>query len=481
MVQRFDRIFKKHMKLEESLLSKKFVIDTNVFILDPNAIENFDGHTVIIPSVVLSELNELKESKFKHYGVRLAAQETNRNLESYIDNTKKNNSNDSFISFGKNGKLKFAITKSVGDIFDIYNDNTNDNQILQIAKDENAIIVSNDINLRVKAKAIGIQAESYKSIEVDTSDLNFVHELTDEEFEQIGMNMQVYNDDIKFNGVKKNHYYIKNNYIFKAIEDNILHPIHNKKFKLNKRNEIRPIEPQNIEQKIAMDALLDDNIKVVNLIGPAGTGKTLLSLAVGLSKILDEDWNKKSNTYNSITIIKSPIHLLGIDRTGFLPGGEIDKISTFLKGVISSLAFLVKGSTNKLKDLSNRIDNSVNYKTDEGILKLFLYNDIIRVINSDTIKGTTLHDQFVIIEEAEDLTFKEAKMVMTRIGENCKVVCIGDNDQISAQYQDSKSSGISIIASTYKNSKFSTNIYLNTVERSEVAAWATKMESILYK
>ncbi len=461
-------------------MSKTFVIDTNIFILDPNAIENFDGHIVIIPSVVLSELNELKESKYKHYGVRLAAQETNHNLESYIDNARKNGSNESYIPFGKNGKLKFVLSKLEGDIFDIYTDNKNDNQILQIAKDENAIIVSNDINLRVKAKAIGIQAESYKSIEVDTSDLNFIHELTAEEFEQIGLLMINYNEDIEFPKVKKNHYYVKDNYIFKAIKDNILHPIHNKKFRINKRNDMKLIEPQNIEQKIAMDALMDDNIKVVNLIGPAGTGKTLLSLAVGLSKILDDDWNKKDKTYNSITIIKSPIHLLGIDRTGFLPGGEIDKISTFLKGVISSLSFLVKGATDKLKDLSSRIDNSVNYKTDEGILKLFLYNDIIRVMNSDTIKGTTLHDQFVIIEEAEDLTFKEAKMIMTRIGENCKVVCIGDNDQISTQYQDSKSSGISIIASTYKNSNFSTNLYLNTVERSEIAEWATRMSSIIH-
>jgi PhoH-like ATPase len=462
-------------------MSKKFVIDTNVFILDPNAIDNFDGNMVIIPSVVLSELNELKESRYKHYGVRLAAQETNKKLELYIDKEPEYDSDETYTPFGENGKLKFSIAKVDGEIFDIYPDNKNDNHILQIAKDEDAILVSNDINLRLKAKAIGIKAESYKSIEVDTSGLDFINELTDTDFEEIGLNMKNYNDNVDFLGAKRNHYYIKNNHIFKGIKDNVLEPIHNKNFTINKKNNIKPIEPQNVEQKIALDALLDDTIKVVNLIGPAGTGKTLLSLAVGLSKILDSGWNKKDNLYNSITVIKSPIHLLGKDRTGFLPGDEIDKISTFLKGIISSLAFLVKGSHDNLRYLSNQIDKTINYKTDEGILKLFLFNDIIRVINSDTIKGTTLHNQFVIIEEAEDLTFKEIKMIMTRIGENCKVVCIGDNDQISTPYQDAKSSGLSIVSHAYKDSNFSTNLYLKDVERSEVAEWATRMESIVYK
>lgn len=343
-----------------------------------------------------------------------------------------------------------------------------------------AILVTNDVNLRLKAKILSVKAESYKTIEVDTSDLDFIHHINEKTYELIGMSVtgdynvyKIMDDEVIF---KKNHYYLFDKHIYKCKNDNELSEIFFKDYELNKRNHIKKIKPKNNEQVIAIDALKDDNIKVVTLDGPAGTGKTLLSLATAFDLILDDDWMIKDGCiYDGITIIKSPIHLLGKDRTGFLPGDEIDKISVFLKGIISSLSYLVRDDKKELAKFAETIDKNINYKTDEGILKLFLYNNIIKVINSDTIKGMTLHNQFVIIEESEDLSFKEIKMIMTRIGENCKVVCIGDNDQISAPYQDSKNSGLSIVSYTYKNSGFCSNIYLNQVERSIVAEWATKM------
>ena len=328
----------------------------------------------------------------------------------------------------------------------------------------NAILITNDVNLQAKAKALKIKVETYDVVDVSLDSLldQDSLDLTFEEIEAIKNKHYIIREECK-NG----HYYLSNAFLLKCIDNfGKLVKIDSEVISFDSFHG-ETIKPKNAEQIFFIDSLYDVSREVVVNVGNAGSGKTILSLAFGLHQVLDK------KMYDEIIVVKPPVQLLNEDRLGYLPGDLFDKMTPYLRGILSALKKIFKHDMEYI----NRLGNSVGLKeakSAEDILKVFVKLGLIRIAPIDTIKGETFDDAFIIVDEAQDLTYTEAKALMTRIGERSKTVVIGDLNQISIPYTTFKNSGLSIIANAYDNKNISAIVRMKTVHRSEVAKIAVE-------
>jgi PhoH-like ATPase len=431
---------------------KTFVIDTSVLLHDPSSIKKFQNNKVIIPLIVLEELDSLKK-RSDELGKNA------REVVRYIDSLKLKHKGDfrEGIVIPEGPKVIIYIGGKSDKDFLLPLD-SNSNKIIYIAfvlkkAGERAIIVSKDFVTRVKAEAMGLEAEDYENLKVSYRAIykGFkTLEVPKIEIDLFYKDGFIEKKDIEF---KPNEYCI-----LKSIERSSAVCKYNYRTKkleplLETKRGIWGIQPLNIEQKCVIDLLLRDDIPLVTLVGPAGTGKTVLALACGLKKVYDE------NVYTKI-LVSRPIMPLGKD-IGYLPGTKEEKLFHWMQPIYDNLEFLCESSSGE--------GNS------QSALDWIMESKKLEMEAVTYIRGRTLPKMYMIIDEAQNLTPHEVKTIISRAGKGAKVILTGDPTQIDNPYLDQDSNGLTYTVGRFQDQKLFGHMFLDKTERSELAAIATEI------
>ncbi len=446
------------------------VLDTNVLIHNPQAMFSFDDAHIVIPITVIEEIDIFKKG--------LDEKSRNaRQVSRYLDELGKGRSLSKGVSlrkFGKNsGTLQVSVSHRITEeLSDVLIMDQNDNLIIGTAlyyqkknPDKRVILVSKDANVRIKANAVGLKSENFEMDKV-----NFQELYTGERSFTVRQDKI---DKLLSDGILENGYGMEFPHQFLVLKsaetgEEII-ARYNKKSNLivplqyYKGEPVWGISPRNVEQTISLELLLDDNIKIVSLVGIAGTGKTLLALAAGLQKVIEEE------KYNRL-VISRPISPLGKD-IGYLPGTKQEKFNPWMQPIYDNMDILLM--SHHQENVEKVKGNGVRLKKRPS-LEDFLSFGFIELEPLTYIRGRSLPAQFMIIDEAQNLTPHEMKTIITRAGENTKIVLTGDPYQIDIPYLDSETNGLSIVAEKFKHEEIAGHITLVKGERSELAEMAAK-------
>ncbi len=427
---------------------KTFVLDTNVLLHDIDAIYSFTDNKVVIPIAVIEELDNLKKS----------ADERGRNsrqVSHRLDALRKKGKLSDGVPLPHAGILKIELDPPRGDISYEMKISSIDSRILLTAlslhrRGEKVIFISKDINLRIRGEVLGLTVEDYEKEKVDVetmysgvSTLVVEKEIIDN-FEQ----NKKYASPQKFSPnefviLKQESRYALARYEEK--ENTLTELIFQKTIPWG-------IKPLNREQEFVLELLLDDKINLVTLIGVAGSGKTLLSLACGLEKIMEEE------KYRRLLICR-PLIPVGRD-IGYLPGTKEEKLSQWTAAIHDNLEFLFTRSSQK------KTKRAVEYLFDTGKIEIEALT---------YIRGRTLPEQYIIIDDAQNLTPLEVKTIISRAGKDTKVVLTGDPYQIDHPYLDAASNGLTYLVERFRGQDLYGHITLTKSERSRLAALAAEL------
>ncbi|MGX9289605.1 PhoH family protein [Bacillus sp. A015] len=439
-------------------MSKIYVLDTNVLLQDPNSIFSFEDNEVVIPAVVLEEVDS-KKRYMDEVG------QNARRVSRLIDGLRSKGKLHEKITLESKGTLRIELNhRSFHELQEIFIEKTNDNRILAVAKNLSleeetkphgrpVILVSKDVLVRVKADAIGLQAEDFLSDRVlQNEDIdNGYHELyiPTEQLNTFYKQNQLYVKDVT-NASLNPHQFV----IMKGNEGGSAIGMLDQKGELVKRliydqEHIWGIRPKNVQQTMALELLLRRDIPLVTLIGKAGTGKTLLALAAGLMQTEDFGMFKKLIVARSIVPVGKDL--------GYLPGEKEEKLRPWMQPIYDNLEFLF--NTKKPGELDAIL---------AGI-------GSIQVEALTYIRGRSIPDQFIIIDEAQNLTKHEVKTLLTRVGEGSKIVLMGDPEQIDHPYLDSLNNGLTYVIERFKGQQISGHVKLVKGERSGLAQLAADL------
>lgn len=433
-------------------MKKTFVLDTNVLLHTQNSLFSFTDNNVVIPIQVLEELDKFKKNRDEiGSNARSAARALDR-LRRHGNISKDG------ISLKTGGNLRVIFLQKFPVLPNGFNLNLMDNQIIAVAYDlkkrgENVIFISKDINARIKANVLGIHAEDYEKQTVDIEKLyegfTIIHTTANRIKHFFGkgslrLKRKLFPNQFVLLKSKENEN--SSGLATYDAERRCLVPL--------KHPDTNPwgIRPLNIKQEFALDLLLDPAIKLVTLVGKAGTGKTLLAVAAGLHMVMDEKKYKKM-------LIARPIIPLGRDL-GFLPGTKEEKLDPWMKPIFDNLEFIL-GKT--------------EHGTTEDRMKYLLATNKIEIAALTYIRGRSLPQQYFIIDEAQNLTPHEIKTIISRAGADTKVVLTGDAYQIDNPYLDSHSNGLSYTVERFKGQKLFGHITLDRSERSILASLAAEL------
>ena len=441
---------------------KIFVLDTNVLIHNPRALFAFDDNRVVIPIVVIEEIDQFKKG--------LDEKSRNaRQIGRYLDDLRKSGKLQDGVPTDTGGVIQVTVNREVTDAASklIFMDR-NDNLIIGTAlyfqekyPQSKVILVSKDVNVRIKADTMGIKAENFENDTVNFDEFytGWTHEeLSEEQLSKLQESSFI---DNPFENLYPNQFVrITTEGHSEATQNLRYNAEHNKLYKLRnyKGQDVFGITARNFEQEMALDLLLDDDIPLVSLSGKAGTGKTLLAIAAGLKKVVDEERYKR-------LVVSRPISPLGKDL-GYLPGSKADKFNPWMQPIYDNMDILL--STHEDKDGSSsksKRKTSMEDLMDYGFLELepLTY-----------IRGRSLPDQFIVIDEAQNLSPHEMKTIITRAGKNTKVVLTGDPYQIDIPYLDAISNGLSVAVEKLKGEAMVGHMTLDKGERSKLADLAAK-------
>jgi PhoH-like ATPase len=430
---------------QEGLMLKNYVLDTNVLIHDPQSIFQFEDNNVYVPVYVLEELDKLKSEQ----SIR---GRNSREVCKIIDELRCHGSLSQGVQVNS-GTFRVYVPEERKTLKVALDPKSMDGAILQAAleiknsKEERTILVTMDINLRVRAESIGLQTASYESQSVDLSrlitgqvELDVPMGQIDEMFSK-GAVVPQSNDRLFDNAcvmLKENERTALGRYRKK---ENEIRPV-----KLPK-NGAMGIKPRNREQQFALDMLLDPSIQIMTLVGLAGTGKTLLAVAAGLQNtVVDGKYSR--------LIISRPVVPMGRD-IGYLPGTLQEKMDPWMQPIYDNLELLMMTGGGKRK-------TGMKYE------ELF-QQDTIRVEPLTYIRGRSLPSQYIIIDEAQNLTPHEIKTIITRCGEGSKIVLTGDPDQIDNPYMDKGSCGLALAVEKLHDHSIVGHLTLTKGERSKLA------------
>ncbi|MHC4873707.1 MAG: PhoH family protein [Planctomycetota bacterium] len=436
-------------------MSKTFVVDTNVFLHNANAIESFADNTVVLPMAVIEELD-----KFKTH-----SDELGRNARAVIrriDELRGEGSLREGVPMENGGTLKIITSQSV-DIETGLMEHITDNRIIRVAfglhsAGESVIFVSKDINARLKADALGIKAQDFEKEKVKfdelfsgQSEIIVKQEVIDEFYKE---DVMVYEDIDAF----------PNEFVLLTDETN---PKHTGLARVGEKGQLRHlnshyeyawnIKPRSKEQRIALELLMDPSVQLVTLVGQAGTGKTLLALAAGLEATLH---NKQ---YEKI-LVSRPIIPMGKD-IGFLPGDKDQKLTHWMQPIFDNLSYLLQDK------------NSKKAEEEKGEKKIEeLQNQHLIELEALTyIRGRSISNQYVVVDEAQNLTPHEIKTIISRAGDGTKMVLTGDPYQIDNPYLDASSNGLTYAVERLKSISLHGHVTLRKSERSTLAGVAADL------
>lgn len=439
------------------LTDKIYVLDTNVYLTDANSLESFGESDIVIPLKVLDEVDKHKK---RQDPVGAHARKTIRKL----DKLREHGNLHQGVSLGESMGKVFAKTYDPFVLPDDLDLENADNQIIATALTEknnnpkkNVIVVSRDINMRVKCDSLGLDCQDY-SLERAVEDVSglytgyMTHLVDDQIIDNVYNDSPYYIDDEEIK-VNPNQFVMlvsnaneKKTALVRFLSYN--QPV--KKVGTFKRG-VWDLKPRNKEQSFALDLLLDPNIPVVSLIGKAGSGKTLLALASALHQTFGEVANDR--VYGRIVVTK-PVEPVGKD-IGFLPGTMEEKMLPWLAPIQDNLQFL--------------------FGNDKMTLEMHMDEGRIEVEAMTYIRGRSISNAFIIIDEAQNMNRHEIKTVLTRVGEGTKIVLTGDIEQIDNVYIDGTNNGLSYVVEKFKDQEIAGHITLLKGERSKVASVAAKL------
>jgi PhoH-like ATPase len=443
---------------KEKKEKKVFVLDTSVILYAHNAFMNFDEHDVAIPITVLEELDQFKKGNdIKNFEAR--------EFIRLIDKLSGDYSLQNWIPLNgsKKGKLKVLMSKNNSmeiDATKVFDDEKADHKILNSAlqlqqevKDKKIVLVTKDINLRLKARSLNLPAEDY-----ETGKIKNVSELPQGAKVQDKVLPEVINELYEKGFCDPSTIFPKkpsdnNFFILKSNRNSVLayyNPIEKRVEKVEKRT-VYGIKPRNAEQTFAIHALLNPNVKLVTMQGVAGTGKTLLALASAL-----EDRRDYKQVY-----LARPIVPLSNKDIGYLPGDIKSKLNPYMEPLWDNLKFIQNQFAETDKEFI-RITEMVN--KEKLVITPLAY-----------IRGRSLSNICFIVDEAQNLTPHEVKTIITRAGENTKIIFTGDIYQIDTPYLDSQSNGLSYLIDKIKDHPLYAHVTLEKGERSELANLANEL------
>jgi PhoH-like ATPase len=445
-------------------MEKIYVLDTNVLIHDPHAIFAYKGAGVVIPITVIEEIDVFKK------GIDEKSRNARR-ISRLLDQLREQNSLAEGVKLENGSFLQVALPHRISsDLEEILIKDENDNLIIGTAyhyqkkyADKEVILVSKDANVRIKADAIGLKTVNYEPERVNFEELYtgiLRYETSDDgikEFKQNGgmknsFGLQFYNQFLLM--YEAGNFF--NHIIARFNKDkDMVYPLNH-----YRGDDVWGIRALNPEQEASFDLLLDDSVQIVSLLGIAGTGKTLLALAAGLRKVIEEEKYTK-------LVVSRPIFPLGKD-IGFLPGTKEEKYNPWMQPIYDNMEILL-----------HRHNGEEQFQGKKGPRKRtslddFLDFGFIELEPLTYIRGRSLPEQFMIIDEAQNLTPHEMKTILTRAGDNTKVVLTGDPYQIDIPYLDSESNGLSLVAERFKDEKMAGHVTLVKGERSKLAELAAK-------
>ena len=485
-------------------LKTLYMLDTNVLLLDPNSMFAFEKSTVGIPAVVLEELDTFKkEGTERGRMCRVAI----RNL----DSLREKGSLSEGVNLDNGAQVKVFFLEKEPPIMP-FRLSVNDNEILLIAvsaqaKGYQVTFVSNDLNARVKADALGLKTIDYQKEQVTKDDfyrgwqrmkvpsIQLKRDLP-ENMEQFAKEAKLETNEYVL--IEGNH----NEYNYKAVRY-----LGGDKFRTVEEPNFKwPIKSRNPQQLMALDALLDDSIPFVTLFGPAGTGKTFLALLAGLHKVLIEGVYKK-------IFVSRPVVPLGRD-IGYLPGDLKEKLHSWMLPIYDNMELIMdsadvkkdldkfaserRGGENRhdhrdrrfsgkagrdfhhdrhdRSDRSERHDRYDRYpRRPVTIMDELEQKGKLSIEAITYMRGRSLPNQYILIDEAQNLTAHEVKTIVSRAGEGSKVVLVGDPYQIDSPYLDFSSNGIVVCNQKFKGQRLFATVYLDKSERSELSQLASDL------
>ncbi|MCB5269827.1 MAG: PhoH family protein [Candidatus Cloacimonadaceae bacterium] len=441
---------------------KIFVLDTNVLIHNPHAMFSFDDNHVVIPIVVIEEVDQFKKG--------LDEKSRNaRQIGRYLDDLRHSGSLQEGVATDTGGIIQVTVNPEIlNKASKLMFMDRNDNMIIGTAlyfkekhPDTQVILISKDVNVRIKADTMGLMAENFETDNVkfdefftgwthEELDTGLFEELASKEYINSSFEGLYPNQFVRVTSTDNNQPVLNLRY---RVEDNKLY-----KLKHYHGQDVFGITARNFEQEMALDLLLDDDIQLVSLSGKAGTGKTLLAIAAGLSKVVDSERYKR-------LVVSRPISPLGKDL-GYLPGSKAEKFNPWMQPIYDNMDILLSLHDEKSDSNSkNKKKASMEDYMDYGFLELepLTY-----------IRGRSLPDQYIIIDEAQNLSPHEMKTIITRAGKNTKIVLTGDPYQIDIPYLDAVSNGLSVAVEKLKGEALVGHMTLEKGERSALADLAAK-------
>jgi PhoH-like ATPase len=436
---------------ENKVARKTFVIDTNVLVYDSTAIKKFKNNDVVIPLAVLEELDGLKRNSDE---VGKNARETIRYIDSLKSEKKGDLHSGVAIPEGPTVRIYLGGRQDRADHFPLPLDR-NSNRFLLVAfqlqqRGESVVIVSKDFVTRVKAEAMNLEAEDFESLKLSYDEM--YHGIRKIQMAKHDIDL-FYKDGFL---PMPQEVFRPNEYILLTSPENSSAVCkHNDKTRrleplIPLNRDLWGIQPLNVEQRCAIDLLLRDDIPLVTLVGPAGTGKTLLALACGMRKVFDD------NIYSRI-LISRPIVPLGKD-IGYLPGTKEEKLYHWMQPIYDNLEFLCSTTSG--------VGNGA------ATLQFIMESKKIEMEAVTYIRGRSLPKMYMIIDEAQNLTPHEVKTVISRAGKGTKVILTGDPTQIDNPYLDKDSNGLTYTVGRFKTQRLFGHMFLERTERSELASIA---------
>ena len=438
----------------DSAKAKTFVIDTNVLLHNPNALFAFADNHVVIPMMVLEELD-----KFKSANNELG--QNSREVARALDRLRQKGSLRDGIPTPQGGLVQVLLPfdEIAGMLPGV-----NDNRILGCAnmlkrEGKNVFFISKDINARVKADALGIPSQDFENQKVNVDELytGWVALDADEaRIKELSRHPTIRPGELDGALVDK---LSSNQFVLVreagSEEGSILFNFDADNGVLQRLEEDPPIlfgvAPRSQEQRMAFELLLDDRIKMVTLVGQAGTGKTLLALACGLAKVIHDERFKK-------LLVSRPIMPLGQD-IGYLPGTKDDKLSHWMGPIFDNLHFLLASEE----------------RDPDEVIKRLIEEESITLEALTYIRGRSISKQYVVVYEAQNLTPHEIKTIISRAGHDTKIVLTGDPHQIDNPYLDASSNGLTYVVERMRGQPLAGHVTLTKSERSELAGIAANL------
>lgn len=467
-------------------MKKTYVLDTNVLLSDPDCLNAFEDNDLLLPLAVIEELDRQKSRQDE---VGKNARSINRTLDSLRDKGSLFNG----VKLVTGGTLMIRhVPREVVDMLpaELMSETQVkvDNLIIAFMmhlknQKSDAVLVSKDINVRLKCDALGMKCQDYLRLRVTKNQQEFYRGVRVVEVEKSIID-KVYADGyidklavpLSF-GVEPNEIVILKCVDgvdgAKTVASAMTRSLNEKSIlkKIENFDKIFTLTPKNKEQKFSLDLLMDQNVKLVTLVGPSGTGKTLLALAAGLEQLKGLG---KNGVYDKMIVTRS-VQPVGRD-IGFLPGSMQEKMDPWLAPVKDNLDFLLSTSK-QMNGRSRRRSNNGNEElfSNEPYLSIMQERGLIEVEAITYIRGRSIPRAFIVIDEVQNLSMHEIKTIITRAGEGTKIVLTGDIEQIDNVHVDVFTNGLTYVVEKFKDQVIAGHVTLIKGERSELATIASKI------